>query len=152
MAAFRGNHPAKVDEKGRLKLPSAFKALLDAEAVARFFITSTDGKRAEIWPMPEWEAIEARLEGASPLDPAIEEYLNLVNFYGQEVEMDGQGRVLLPQILRQAARLDGEVTVMGQRKFLAVHNMQLFMDSLPTNGLSRESRERVNAVLTGQGN
>ena len=49
---FRGNHPAKVDEKGRLKLPAAFKQILDAQNVAQFYITSVDGKSAEVWPLP----------------------------------------------------------------------------------------------------
>ena len=52
---FRGNHTAKIDEKGRLKLPSAFKQLLDAASVTQFYVTSSDGKSAEIWPLPEWE-------------------------------------------------------------------------------------------------
>ena len=56
---FRGNHPAKVDEKGRLKMPSAFKQLVDATSVTQFYVTSTDGKSAEIWPLPEWEKREA---------------------------------------------------------------------------------------------
>ena len=51
---FRGNHPAKVDEKGRLKLPSAFKQLTDAQNVTQFYITSLDGKSAQIWPLPAW--------------------------------------------------------------------------------------------------
>ncbi len=61
---FRGNHPAKVDEKGRLKLPAAFKQLLDAQNVTQFYITSADGKCAEIWPLPEWEKREAQLAGS----------------------------------------------------------------------------------------
>ena len=55
MTAFRGNHPAKVDPKGRLKLPAGFKELVDEANVTQFYITSTDGKKAEIWPLPEWE-------------------------------------------------------------------------------------------------
>src|SRR5438270_5904379 len=107
---FRGNHPAKIDEKGRLKMPSAFKQLMDARNVTQFFVTSENGKRAEIWPLPEWEKVEERLAGVSSLDEDVEEYLNLVNYYGQQVEMDSQGRILLPQILRHTASLDGEVT------------------------------------------
>ena len=58
---FRGNHLAKIDEKGRLKLPSAFKQLVDAAHVTQFYVTSTDGKSAEIWPLPEWEKREEQL-------------------------------------------------------------------------------------------
>jgi MraZ protein len=145
---FRGNHPAKIDEKGRLKMPSAFKQLMDAQNVTQFFVTSTNGKRAEIWPLPEWEKVEERLAGASALDDAVEEYLNVVNYYGQQVEMDNQGRLLLPQILRTKASLDAEVTVMGMRTFVAVHNREVFEKELPAEGLSDERRKRVAAILS----
>ena len=147
---FRGNHPAKIDEKGRLKMPAAFKQLMDAQNVTQFFVTSTNGKRAEIWPLPEWEKVEEQLASSSALDDAVEEYLNLVNYYGQQVEMDNQGRLLLPQILRSKASLDGEVTVMGMRTFLAVHNRETFESELPPQGMSEERRKRVAAMLSRQ--
>lgn len=146
---FRGNHPAKIDEKGRLKMPAAFKQLMDAQSVTQFFVTSTNGKRAEIWPLPEWEKVEERLANSSSLDDAVEEYLNLVNYYGQQVEMDNQGRLLLPQILRTTASLDAEVTVMGMRTFLAVHNREVFEKELPPGGMSDDRRKRVAAILSG---
>jgi len=131
-------------------MPAAFKQLMDAQNVTQFFVTSTNGKRAEIWPLPEWEKVEERLAGASALDDAVEEYLNLVNYYGQQVEMDNQGRLLLPQILREKAGLDAEVTVMGMRTFLAVHNREVFEKELPAEGLSEERRKRVAAILSAQ--
>src|SRR5579872_4852843 len=112
---FRGNHPAKVDEKGRLKMPSAFKQLVDASSVTQFYVTSTDGKSAEIWPRPEWEKGEQQLADSSTMEDAGRKSLNLTSHYRQPVEMDNQARLLLPQILRNAARLDGEVTVIGMR-------------------------------------
>jgi MraZ protein len=145
---FRGSHEAKIDDKGRLKVPSAFKALMDAANVTQFFVTSTNGKWAEIWPLPEWEKVEQRLAKVSALDDAAEEFLNLVNYYGQQVEMDNQGRLLLPQILRNKAALDGEVTVMGKTKFLAVHNREAFEKALPPEGMSAERKQRVSGYLT----
>lgn len=144
---FRGSHEAKIDEKGRLKLPSAFKALMDAAHVTQFFVTSTNGKWAEIWPLPEWEKVEARLAKHSALDDAVEEFMNLVNYYGHQVEMDNQGRILLPQILRNKAKLDAEVKVMGQIKFLAVHNREAFEKVVPVDGMSPERRGRVSGYL-----
>ena len=144
---FRGSHEAKIDEKGRLKLPSAFKALMDAANVTQFFVTSTNGKFAEIWPLPEWEKVEARLAKHSALDDAVEEFMNLVNYYGQQVEMDNQGRILLPQILRSKAKLDAEVKVMGQIKFLAVHNREAFEKVVPVDGMSPDRRGRVSGYL-----
>lgn len=147
---FRGNHPAKIDEKGRLKMPAAFKALVDAQNVTQFFVTSSTGKRAEIWPLPEWEKIEERLARASSLDDAVEEYQNLVNFYGQQLEMDNQGRILLPPLLRTKARLDAEVAVMGKGLHIEVYNLEIFEKELPSEGMNDDRRRRVATILSSQ--
>jgi MraZ protein len=147
---FRGTHQAKVDEKGRLKIPSAFKSLLDAANVTQYFITSTNGKSAEIYPLPEWEKIEQKLLKVSALDPAVEQYLNVVNYYGQQVEIDSQGRVLLPQVLRNKAKLDAEVNVMGKLTFLDVHNAESFLKEQMQNGeVSLEAKQKVATILNG---
>lgn len=145
---FRGNHPAKVDEKGRLKLPAAFKQLVDAASVTQFYITSVDGKSAEIWPLPEWEKREQQLAESSTLDDAVQKYLNLTSYYGQQVEIDNQARVLLPQILRGTARLDAEVAVFGKMTYLEVHNREVFEQSLPANAMTAEDRKAMAAILS----
>jgi MraZ protein len=147
---FRGNHPAKVDEKGRLKLPAAFKQLVDEQHVAQFYVTSMDGKSAEVWPLPEWEKREEQLAESSTLDDSVKKYLNLTSYYGQQVEMDGQARILLPQILRGTAGLDAEVTVFGMRTYLEVHNRAAFVQNLPFNELTSDDRKAVAAILKRQ--
>ena len=91
--------------------------------------------------MPEWEKQEAQLAESSTLDDAVEKYLNLTSYYGQQVEMDNQGRVLLPQILRSKAGLDAEVAVIGKLHYLEVHNREAFEGNLPANRLTAEDRE-----------
>jgi MraZ protein len=147
---FRGNHPAKVDEKGRLKLPAAFKQLVDAQNVSQFYITSSDGEKAEIWPLPAWEKVEAKLAEFSIMNDAVEKYLSLTSYYGQQVEIDNQARVLIPQILRGAAKLDAEVVVMGKIDHLEVHNQATFEAGLTTAGLTQEDRIKVGAILNGR--
>lgn len=121
---FRGNHPTRVDEKGRLKVPADFKSLLtpDGEGKHVFYITSKDGERAEIWPLQAWEAIEASLAKVPSTHPGKRKFLDVTNYYGQMAEMDAQGRVLLPQILREKAALDGDVVVYGAQTYLEVLN------------------------------
>jgi MraZ protein len=148
---FRGNHPAKVDEKGRLKLPAAFKQLLDAQHVTQLYITSANGKSAEIWPLPEWERQEALLAESSTMDEAVDKYLDMTSYYGQQVEIDSQARVLLPQILRGTAKLDAEVAVMGKINHLEVHNLALFEESLPAKALTPDDRKAVAALLSRRG-
>jgi MraZ protein len=145
---FRGNHPAKVDEKGRLKLPAAFKQLLDAQTVTQFYITSVDGRSAEIWPLPEWEKREQALAEFSTLDDAVQKYLNLTSYYGQQVEMDNQGRVLLPQILRGKAKLDADVAVFGKMVYLEVHNREMFEQGLATNDMTADDRKALATILS----
>jgi MraZ protein len=144
---FRGNHPAKVDEKGRLKLPAAFKQLLDAQNVTQFYITSSDGKSAEVWPLPEWEKREQQLAEYSTLDPAVDKYLDLTSYYGQQVEIDNQARVLLPQILRGTATLDAEVTVFGKLTYLEVRNREIYEKELPAKTMTDENRQALAAVF-----
>ena len=121
---FRGNHPTRVDEKGRLKLPADFRSLLegDAEAKQVFYITSKDGERAELWPIKAWEEIEASLAKIPSTNPAKRKFLDVTNYYGQMAEMDSQGRLLLPQILRDKAGLTADVVVFGAQKYLEVLN------------------------------
>ena len=119
---FRGNHPTRVDEKGRLKLPADFRGQLEGgpEAKQVFYITSKDGERAELWPIKAWEEIEANLAKIPSTNPAKRKFLDVTNYYGQMAEMDNQGRLLLPQILRDKAGLTAEVLVYGSQKFLEV--------------------------------
>ena len=138
---FRGNHPAKVDEKGRLKLPAAFKQLVDAGSVTQFYVTSVDGKSAEIWPLPEWEKREEQLADASEMDESVRKYLSLTSYYGQQVEMDAQGRVLLPQILRESARLTGETVVLGLLQHLEIVNHDDFRQAMDDDPLTAEDQQ-----------
>jgi len=144
---FRGNHQAKVDEQGRSKLPSAFKQLVDAANVTQFYVTSTDGKSAEIWPLPEWEKREEQLAESSDMDEAVKKYLNLTSYYGQQVEMDNQARILLPQILRNSAQLDAEVTVFGMRVYLEVHNREMFEQNMAANAMTADDRKAMAEIL-----
>jgi MraZ protein len=123
---FRGNHPTRVDEKGRLKVPAEFKRVIDEKYGTQFYITSLDGKVAQVYPFEEWERIEQKLAGLSNFNPTKKKFLDRTNYYGQQVEMDGQGRLLLPQLLREAGQIKGEVAVLGNLTFLMVRNLELF--------------------------
>ena len=121
---FRGNHPTRVDEKGRLKLPADFRSQMEGDEQAKqvFYITSKDGERAEVWPIKAWEEVEANLAKIPSTNPSKRKFLDVTNYYGQMAEMDNQGRLLLPQILRDKASLTADVVVFGAQKYLEVLN------------------------------
>src|SRR5438445_6264541 len=122
---FRGNHPTRVDEKGRLKVPAEFKRVIDEKYGQQFYITSLDGKVAQVYPFEEWERIEQKVAALSNFNPTKKKFLDRTNYYGQQVEMDGQGRLLMPQVLRESGQITGEVAVLGNLTYLVVRNMVL---------------------------
>ena len=136
-----------MDEKFRLKLPAEFKRRVDEIYGPLFYITSVDGKRAQLYPMKEWEAIEAKIVQLEPTDPEREDFLNVTSYYGQTVEMDSQGRLLLPQVIRQSASLAGDVNVLGMQTILEVINLEAFeAERKGPNGIVEMSRDKRAAL------
>ena len=143
---FRGNHPTRMDEKGRLKVPAEFKRVIDEKYGLKFYITSLDGKVAQLYPFEEWERIEQKLASLSTFNPTKKKFLSRVNFYGQEVEMDGQGRLLIPQFLRQSADIKGEVAVMGNLTYLEVRNIEALQTQIVEEQFTTEDEETLNKL------
>jgi MraZ protein len=127
---LRGSYSAKIDDKGRLKIPTAFKALVDDQHGAGLYITSLTGDSARIYPMPIWLAVEQRLARMPSTHPARIKFLDRVNYFGQSGDFDTQGRVLNPPRLRDSAGMSGEVDVLGQVDYLEVWNHERFLAKL----------------------
>jgi MraZ protein len=143
---FRGNHPTRVDEKGRLKVPAEFKRVIDEKYGTQFYITSLDGRVAQIYPFEEWEQIEQKLAGLSTFNPTKKKFLSRVNYWGQQVEMDGQGRLLLPQLLREAAQIKGEVAVVGYQKYLEVRNLEAYRQEILQEQFTPEDEKTLDEL------
>ena len=143
---FRGNHPTRVDEKGRLKVPAEFKRVIDEKYGQQFYITSLDGKVAQVYPFEEWERIEQKLAALSSFNPTKKKFLDRTNYYGQQVEMDGQGRLLLPQLLRESGQIKGEVAVLGNLTFLVVRNLELFKKEIEEEKFTPEDEKTLDTL------
>src|SRR6202158_2256378 len=143
---FRGNHPARVDEKGRLKVPAEFKRVIDEKYAQKFYITSLDGIVGQVYPFEEWERIEQKLAALSTYNPTKKKFLNRVNYYGQVVEMDGQGRLLVPQILRESAQIRGEVAVLGNLTYLEVRNLGAFRKEINEQAFTDEDTKTLDEL------
>jgi len=143
---FRGNHPTRVDEKGRLKIPSEFKRVIDEKYALKFYITSFDGIVAQVYPFEEWERIEQKLAALSTFNATKKKFLNRTNYYGQVVEMDGQGRLLVPQILRESAQIRGEVAVLGNLTYLEVRNLEAFRKEINEQAFTDEDTKTLDEL------
>jgi MraZ protein len=127
---LRGNHPARIDDKGRLKVPNSFRQLVEAQWGTELFVTSVSGDFVRVYPMGVWLEIERKLAEVPSTHPSKLRFLDRVNFFGQAVTMDRQGRVLVPQLLRESAAMTGEVSVLGLQNHLAVWNLKRLQDRL----------------------
>ena len=128
---FRGSHLTRLDDKGRLKMPAEYKRLADEKySSSKFYITSRDGKSAYVYPIQEWETIERKLVALPSFNASRQKLLKLTSYYGQEVEFDNQGRLLLPAVLRESAALKGEVSVAGRLTYLEVQNADELRDEV----------------------
>ena len=119
---LRGNYAARIDDKARLKIPNAFRALVEKAHGSEVFVTSLTGESVRIYPMPVWLALEERLGRAPSTHPSRSKFLDRVNYFGQSAEIDAQGRVLIHQRLRESAGMAGEVDVLGAVDRLDVWN------------------------------
>lgn len=127
---FRGSAPTKIDDKGRLKVPTDFRRFIEERFGGDLFVTSVLGDSALLYPLPVWEEIEARLQAMPSTDRTKSRFLERVSYYGQQVSLDGQGRILIPQILRESAGMNGDVVVSAQLDHLVVWNHDRFVARL----------------------
>jgi MraZ protein len=125
---LRGNHPARVDDKGRLKIPNGFRTVVESQYGPELFVTSVTGEYVRLYPMSVWLEIERKLQAVPSTNPSKMRFLERVNFFGQTVSLDKQGRVVLPQLLRESAAMAGDVSVLGVQNHLEVWNQKRLLE------------------------
>lgn len=137
---LRGSYTARIDDKGRLKLPTSFKTLVEEKYGNGLFVTSVDGQSVLVYPLPVWEVREAKLAAVPVSEPELTDYVLRVNFYGQYTEFDGQGRVVIQPRLRESAAMAGDVSVVGRVDYLELWNYERISTKLAENPFTDEKR------------
>jgi MraZ protein len=127
---LRGSNTARIDDKGRLKVPNAFRRLVEQKHGREVFLTSLTGEYVRIYPMPVWLDLEEKLAAMPSTHPSKLRYLDRINYFGSDGELDLQGRVIIPARLRDAALMAGDVDVLGQVNYLDVWNHERFTAKL----------------------
>ena len=128
--SLRGSASTRIDEKGRLKIPTVFRGILHARSGPDVYVTSVTGDSVRIYPMSAWHELEERLEKAPSQDPSVLKFKDRVSYYGLPGELDPQGRVVIAPHLRKQAAIEGEVRVFGKGAYLEVWNEQRFAEKL----------------------
>jgi len=140
---LRGNYTARIDSKGRLKVPTLFRRYVAEKYGSALYLTSLTGECVRIYPMPEWEAIEQRLALLPSMDPARRKFLDRTNYYGQQSAMDTQGRVLIHPLLRKSAQVVGDVAVLGYLTYLEVWELDKFQQRMLSDPYTEEDEAAI---------
>ena len=140
---LRGNAPATIDEKGRLKIPSTFRTEIEDSWGSDFYVTSLSGESVRIYPLPVWQEIEERIAKLPSFNPTKKKFLDRANYYGQLASMDKSGRILIPTLLRDSAQMTGEVAVLGYLNYLDVWNHERFLARLKEQTFTEEDHEAL---------
>ena len=140
---LRGSSATRIDEKGRLKVPTVFRAVIQDQHGADVFVTSVTGESVRIYPMPVWLDIERKLSNMPGNHPSRLKFLDRVNYYGQVGELDSQGRVAIPSHLRDSASIVGDVRVFGRIDYVEVWNAERFAQKLQREAWTDEDALRL---------
>jgi len=143
LSVLMGHAPARVDDKGRLKVPADFRKFIEERYGSDCFITSMDGERALIYPMPVWNDFQGRLAKVPSTSMAKSKLLERANYYGQATTIDGQGRLLIPTVLREIAGIAEDVVVLGNTDHLIVWNEERIQKRLAKSPLSAEDMKEL---------
>jgi len=138
-----GHAPARIDEKGRLKVPANFRKIIEDRYGPDCFITSTDGERAVVYPMAVWFDFQNRLAKVPSTSMAKQKLLERVNYYGQASSIDTQGRVLVPAVLREVAGIADDVVVIGNQDHLIVWNEEKIQKRLKSSPLTNDDMKEL---------
>ena len=119
---FRGGSTVKLDAKGRLALPTRYRPLITERFEGRLVVTIHHDGCLLLYPQPQWEEIEHRLINTANQDRRVRDMQRMLVGYATEVEMDGHGRILLAPRLRDFAKLDKSVALLGVGKKFEIWN------------------------------
>ncbi len=123
---FRGIYRHTVDHKGRVAIPSSFRKMLLPEDGVLVLTKGYDGE-IEVHPVSEWEEFEEKvLLSLSYSKRPARRFLRRRAGFATEVEMDGQGRIILPRVLREYAEIEDEVIIIGVVNYFEIWNPKKF--------------------------
>ncbi len=140
---LRGHSRVRVDGSGRLKLPAVFARPMVESYGREVFFTSVTGDFGLVYPLKVWEEIEKKLLLAPSMFPSVKKYLALTSYYGKVEALDSKDRLLIPQVLRETALLEGELIILGKLNHLEVWNLERFRREIEAHPFTDEDAQRL---------
>lgn len=145
---FRGSYKAKIDERGRIKIPSKylniFQQYYDNNEV---YITSLNGDRALLYPIKVWEEIEQAIAQSKVREQSIDRFVRLTSYWGNDNDIDQRGRILIQTELRQSGQLNDQVLLVGKFDHIEIWNNETFVSKFRTDEFTDEEMDKVSGMI-----
>jgi MraZ protein len=129
---FRGRYEHTIDAKGRLSVPARFREVLAERYDDRLVLTNFD-RCLVAYPYTEWQAIEEKLASLPMASPEVTAFTRFFISGATECEIDKLGRILVPQVLRDYARLEKDVVIAGQLKKIEIWSRATWEQEIATH-------------------
>jgi len=143
MPGFSGKYYYSLDDKGRLMIPAPFREIIYANYSPKLYVTNSAFDNClNIYPFEEWVKMEEKVRGLPRSDRAVRYFLRRVIASAVEVEVDKQGRVLVPQAHRTDAKLDSEVVLVGQVEMIELWGKGAWAEETEPGRIDREAFEQ----------
>lgn len=144
-----GSYTARFDKSGRIKIPEKFRTAIEEEHGKELFITSLTDEAVQIYPLPVWNSLTGIAgEGAYHFKPSIRRLLIRVNSKGTKYQIDSKGRILINQTLREKAKLEEEVEVIGLSNHLEIWNKAQLDEMLGEKPLTDDDFESIAELMS----
>jgi transcriptional regulator MraZ len=127
---FRGINSVNLDAKGRMALPARHREALAGSDGKLVVTIDSDERCLLLYPLPEWEIVQRRLDGLSNMKRSTRQLQRLLIGHATDVELDTSGRVLLPPMLREFAGLSKRLVLLGQGNKIEVWSEELWQRRL----------------------
>lgn len=138
----------KVDDRGRVKIPAQYLSTMKEQYGNELYITSLNGDRVYFYPLSVWEGIEQSIEKIKVRTPELEEYISRTSYWGNEAEVDGRGRVLIPPELREESNLNGEnLRIFGKIDHMLIWNEAIFKEKTFSGKFTDEKMHNVSRLI-----
>lgn len=137
---FRGHFQLRMDEGSRIRLPTAFAALIREQFDDQLYLTSLEGESLRIYPLKQWLELESRLRQLPSMHAGREKVLMRFTYYGSTVGLDRSGRIVVPQLIRESAGLTGDVSLLGYIDHMQAWDSQSLQQRLDEQPLTNEDK------------
>lgn len=136
-----------MDDRGRIKLPAQYLSILTGHYGNDLYITSLNGDQVFLYPLAKWEEIERSIENIPVRSPEIDEFLTRTGYYGNETEVDGRGRILIPPELRKESQLVDNVRIFGKIDYMVAWSEDQVRQKALQGSFTDEKMQKVSRLI-----